>query len=67
MQTIRYTDKKGNNARVTDHPEWSASQPWASYINGTAGRHFACPEDADAHLKEKGCSRAADTTTGKEK
>ena len=52
MQTIRYTDKKGNNARVTDHPEWSASQPWVSYINGV--------------FKEKGFSRVADITTGKE-
>lgn len=45
-----YRSKDGC-ARVTYHPEWDAKQPWASYLLGTAGRHFATLEHACAHFK----------------
>ena len=53
-ETVRYKDKNGNNARITYHPEWSVSQPWVSYVNGTAGRHFENEHQADAHFKGRG-------------
>ena len=49
--TYRTTNKAG---RITYHPEWSASQPWASYINGTAGRHFTTVEAARIYFTSKG-------------
>ena len=55
--TIRYKDKKGNTARITYNPEWSVNKPWASYVNGTAGRHFENEHQADAHFKERGFER----------
>lgn len=33
-------ETKCGNGRITYHPEWSASLPWASYWHGAAGRHF---------------------------
>ncbi len=50
-QTFRTTN---GNARITYHPDWDSNQPWASYINGTAGRHFATPEDAKLYFRSKG-------------
>lgn len=32
--------------RVVYQPDWSASQPWVSYNNGTAGCHFATEQQA---------------------
>ncbi len=41
-------------ARLTYHPDWSKEQPWASYKNGTAGRHFATLSDGIQQLKRDG-------------
>lgn len=35
---------KCGRARLSYHPEWSEMLPWASYKNGTAGRHFGTLE-----------------------
>ena len=40
--------------RISYHPEWSPSKPWASYTNGAAGLHFASPELAIPYFKNKG-------------
>lgn len=40
--------------RVTYHPEWSVNEPWVSYIEGTAGRHFAELGQAHAYFKARG-------------
>lgn len=40
--------------RITYHPKWSPSKPWASYSHGTAGLHFASPELAIPYFKNKG-------------
>lgn len=53
-QTIRYKNANGICARTTSHPEWSENFPWITYINGSAGRHFATFEDADQYLKGHG-------------
>jgi hypothetical protein len=45
---------KNSNARVTYHPEWSYKYPWVTYINGTAGRHFATLEQAKEYLTSRG-------------
>jgi hypothetical protein len=50
LDTYRTKCKKG---RVTYHPEWSNTQPWVSYINGTAGLHFASIDDARLYFKTK--------------
>ena len=39
--------------RASYHPEWSESMPWATYINGTAGRHVASLQDAYSYFKSK--------------
>lgn len=47
---------KCGRGRVSYHPEWSPSQPWASYIDGTAGRHFPGLLEAQAYFIKKGMS-----------
>ena len=49
--TYRTTKYSG---RITYHPEWDKMQPWASYINGTAGRHFATVEAARIYFASQG-------------
>lgn len=39
--------------RLAYHPEWSEIQPWVSYIDGSAGRHFANIYDATNYFKAK--------------
>lgn len=39
--------------RVSYRPDWDRSQPWASYKNGTAGRHFATEQQALDWLNAK--------------
>ena len=39
-------------ARVEFDPENDGTQPWKSYSNGTAGRHFATEEQAMAWVGE---------------
>lgn len=46
---IGHTLRNGNN-RASYRPDWSLSQPWAAYTNGTAGRHFATERQAVAWL-----------------
>lgn len=41
-------------ARATYHPEWSATDPWVTYIDGTAGRHFSSHSAAMAYLRNRG-------------
>lgn len=48
--TYRTTCGRG---RASYHPEWSASQPWALYVDGTATRHAATLEQAAAYFKSK--------------
>lgn len=45
---------KCQRARVTFHPEWDTSQPWASYIDGTAGRHFKTLAEAAPFFAARG-------------
>jgi len=45
--TIRTRCGRG---RITYHPEWSPSQPWASYWLGSAGRHFVSTNAADHYF-----------------
>lgn len=40
--------------RVTYHPEWDRSNPWVSYIGGTAGRHFANLDEAAQYFAGRG-------------
>jgi len=47
-ETYKSTDGR---ARVTYHPEWDSQQPWASYLNGTAGRHFTTLELAVLYFR----------------
>jgi hypothetical protein len=39
--------------RITYNAGWSPSQPWASYWNGTAGRHFPNIPAAVRYFKER--------------
>lgn len=41
-------------ARATFRPDWNESQPWVTYINGTAGRHFPSALTALNALEAKG-------------
>lgn len=41
---------KCGRGRITYHPEWSASKPWASYWLGMAGAAFATVGEADMHF-----------------
>lgn len=45
---------KCGRGRTTYHPEWSESQPWATYIDGTAGRHVVDLPAAHAYFESKG-------------
>ncbi len=38
--TIRTKD---GGSRITYRPDWDSHQPWVSYRNGTAGRHYVSP------------------------
>lgn len=49
-----YSD--GASARLTYHPEWSPSKPWASFQHGTAGAHFETPRAGIRYLEDKGFS-----------
>lgn len=40
--------------RVSYRPDWSAQRPWASYLDGTAGRHFTDLDEARAHYLRLG-------------
>lgn len=40
--------------RTTYQPDWSASLPWVTYRNGTAGRHFVTLEEAKKYLATYG-------------
>jgi len=40
--------------RVSYRPDWSLERPWASYLDGTAGRHFAGLDEARAHYQRHG-------------
>jgi hypothetical protein len=57
-QTFR---SKCSRARIAYHPEWDRSQPWASYIDGTAGRHFATPFDALPYFASRGFALVLET------
>ena len=39
--------------RITFHPDWSESQPWAAYVRGTATRHFADVPSAAAYFAKQ--------------
>lgn len=41
-------------ARLSYRPEWNAARPWVCYVNGTAGLHFAKPDDAAPALARLG-------------
>ena len=45
--TIRSEDGR---KRASYRPDWSASQPWVSYTDGVAGRHFATEQQAVAWI-----------------
>jgi hypothetical protein len=49
--TYRTENGKG---RITYHPEWDSKQPWASYWEGTAGRHFESVDQARSYFVNKG-------------
>lgn len=51
---------KCGGARLSYHPEWSPEQPWASYKNGTAGRHFATLDLGIRQLTQDGYRFAKD-------
>lgn len=51
--TYRSAHKIGG-ARLTYQPNWSPSQPWASFINGTAGRHFPTLQAGVSGMAERG-------------
>lgn len=53
MTKDTYRTKCGRG-RVSYHPEWSPSQPWVTYIDGTAGRHVVDLPAAYAYFKSKG-------------
>lgn len=59
-QTFR---SKCSRARITYAPEWDRSQPWTSFIDGTAGRHFATPFDALPYFASRGFSLVLDEVT----
>lgn len=40
-------------ARVVYRPDWSEAQPWVSYLDGTAKRHFADLDAARAYFKDR--------------
>lgn len=40
--------------RVTNHPEWSSTLPWVSYIDGTAGKQFRDLYDAAQYFRALG-------------
>lgn len=41
-------------ARLTYRTDWDASQPWASYVNGTAGRHYPTARAGVEALRGRG-------------
>lgn len=51
VQTYR---TKCGRARATYHPEWYAARPWVTYIDGTAGQHFATPMAAAEYFRTRG-------------
>lgn len=59
-----YRSKCGG-ARLTYHPEWSESQPWVSYIYGTAGRHFAFLSDGVSFMRGNGFTFYTERSTDK--
>lgn len=42
--------------RVTYSPEWDRAKPWASYLDGTAGQHFADLDEAAQYFAARGLS-----------
>lgn len=42
------------HGRVAYRPDWDKSQPYATYIDGTAGRHFASLEACAQYFAAKG-------------
>ncbi len=42
---------KCGNGRASYHPEWSETQPWVTYIRGTAGRHFASLDEVRTYFR----------------
>jgi hypothetical protein len=38
------------NGRVTYRPDWSASYPWVTYVNGVAGQHYKDLAGAVTHF-----------------
>jgi hypothetical protein len=51
---------KCGTARLTYQPDWSPSQPWASFKNGTAGRHFGTLDLGIRQLTQDGYRFAKD-------
>ena len=43
-----------SRGRVTYSPEFDRAQPWASYLDGTAGRHFADLDAAAEYFAARG-------------
>lgn len=39
--------------RISYHPDWSPSMPWASYWGGTAGRHFSSVAAASEYFRTR--------------
>jgi len=56
-QTYVTACKRG---RITYHPDWDSKKPWASFINGTAGAHFADPASAAHYYAGKGMTLVID-------
>jgi hypothetical protein len=50
-RAIGHTFRNGSK-RVVYQPDWSAAQPWVTYTNGTAGRHFATERHAVEWLNQ---------------
>jgi hypothetical protein len=52
---------KCKRVRIVFNPDWDRSQPWASYTDGTAGRHFATPHDALSYFASRGFALVLET------
>jgi len=45
---------KCGHMRLSYHPEWSYSQPWVNYWNGSAERHFRDIGHALGYMRQNG-------------
>lgn len=53
-RTIGFIGLQRGSGRATYHPAYDTLRPWVTYINGTAGLHFATDKEAVAYFRGRG-------------